>query len=365
MKIALCGRFHTNKRHQGGSAEVFLTLGELLSKNNEVTLFGRGKPTQEIVNMCKKNKIKYYYIPSDSIINILLGPFRALRLLRKHWDNFDIIHTHTGSFALASTFFRKKCKVITHVHQYKLPKSSNIFVKMYSSLERKLLKIASKNSDLTITIAEYIKKIIKDKWKIKNVEVIPNGIDLKKFKYKKRKEDKEQFNLIYVGRLSKQKNIDKAIEGVWLTKEDIYFNIIGNGEEEKNLRKLIRKKGLTNVIFNGVRIGKELSEFYNKSDALILVSDFEGHSLTLLDAMLTGTPIIASDVDGIRDTIKNNYNGLLVEPTPEKIAEAIDKLIKNPKLREKLARNGLKEVKKYSWDKIVEQTEKVYEEVLK
>ena len=87
--------------------------------------------------------------------------------------------------------------------------------------------------------------------------------------------------------------------------------------------------------------------------------------IVLLEAMARGLPVIATNIPAVKNVIKNNYTGLLVEPTPEKIAEAIEKLIKNPKLREKLARNGLKEVKKYSWDKIVKQTEQVYREVLK
>ena len=82
----------------------------------------------------------------------------------------------------------------------------------------------------------------------------------------------------------------------------------------------------------------------------MLVSSYEGFGLVLLEAMASGIPIIASDVIGINSIIKNNYNGILVKPTPEHIAEAIEKLIKNPRLRKKLIKNGLEEVKKYNWD---------------
>jgi len=364
MKIALCGRFNTSKKHQGGSAEVFLALAKGLSKRNEVTVFGRGEPTKEIIEMCKENKIKYYYIPSDSIINILLGPLRALKLMKKHWNNFDIIHTHIGSFAWASTFFRKKSKIITHIHQYLFPKGSNIYVKIYFFLERKLLKIGAKKTNLVITVTPYIKEIIKKKWKIKNILVINNGIDFKQFKFNKKKINKSLFKILYVGRLTKQKNIDKIINAIPLVRNKIQFDIVGDGEEENSLKKLALNKDIKNVLFHGTKNKKELNKFYNISNVLLLVSDFEGQSLTLLEAMATGTPIIASNVEGTRDIIQNNYNGLLVEPTSEKIAQAIEKLIKNPQLRENLTEKGLKEVQKYSWDKIVEQTEKVYLEAL-
>jgi len=98
---------------------------------------------------------------------------------------------------------------------------------------------------------------------------------------------------------------------------------------------------------------------------MIFPSLYESFGIVLLEAMATGTPIITSDILDIRSTIKNNYTGLLVEPTPEKIAEAIVKLIKDPQLRKKLTENGLKEVKKYSWDKIVNQYINLYTQVLK
>jgi glycosyltransferase involved in cell wall biosynthesis len=365
MKIALCGRFNTDKKHQGGSAEVFLTLGELLSKHNEVTLFGRGKPTQDIINMCNKNSIKFYYIPSDNVINILLGPFRALRLLRKNWNNFDLIHTHTGSFAWASTFFRKKCKIITNIHQYLFPYESNFKIRIYFAFERLLLKYASKKSDLTITIAEYIKQIIKERWKLSNVKVIPNGINLKEFKYTIKKEEEFQFRMLYVGRLSNQKGVSKLIESIFLLKnKNIILDIVGDGEEEFRLKKLVLSKNIKNVIFHGRKSGKELLSFYNSANVFLLASDFEGQSLVLLEAMAIGIPIVASDVPGTHELIQNV--GILVNPpTPEAFAEAIEKLIRNPKLRERLAKNGLKEVKKYSWDNVDNQIEKNYREILK
>ena len=86
--------------------------------------------------------------------------------------------------------------------------------------------------------------------------------------------------------------------------------------------------------------------------------------MVLLEAMATKTAIIASDIPGIRSVIKNNYNGLLVKPTPEKIAKAIEELINNPKLRLKLTENGIKEVKKYTWDNVIGETEKIYREVI-
>ena len=147
-------------------------------------------------------------------------------------------------------------------------------------------------------------------------------------------------------------------------KNKVTLNIVGDGELRKDLEELAKKKKLKNVIFHGRKEGRELINFYKSADMFLLVSNYECLSLVLLEAMATGTPIIASDIPGTRLIIKNNYNGILVKQTPRKIAEAIENLIKNPRLSENLARNGLKHIKKYSWDKIVTQTEQVYREVL-
>jgi glycosyltransferase involved in cell wall biosynthesis len=127
----------------------------------------------------------------------------------------------------------------------------------------------------------------------------------------------------------------------------------------------VKQKNIKNIIFHGKKTGKDLVKMYQNADIFISTTDQESFGLTYLEAMASGLPIITSNIPAVRNVVKNNYTGLLVNTTSKDFAEAIEKLIKNPKLRERLAKNGIKEVRKYSWDKIVEQTEKVYEEVLK
>jgi glycosyltransferase involved in cell wall biosynthesis len=80
--------------------------------------------------------------------------------------------------------------------------------------------------------------------------------------------------------------------------------------------------------------------------------------------MASGLPIVASNIPAVRNVVENNKTGLLVKLTPEDFSKGIEKLLMNSKLREKLIENGLEEVKKYNWDRIVEKFEKVYIEVL-
>ena len=202
------------------------------------------------------------------------------------------------------------------------------------------------------------------KYKIKEdkIQIIPNGVGEQFFT--KRKSKNKIPHLLFVGRVSIQKNPIRLIKSISLCESKFILDIVGDGELLKETKELVKQKNLKNVIFYGRKTGKDLVKMYQNADIFISTTNQESFGITYLEAMASGLPIITTDLPAVRNIIKNGYNGLLVEPTPEKIAEAIEKLIKNPKLRQRLAKNGLKEVKKYSWDKIVKQTEQVYREVL-
>ena len=119
---------------------------------------------------------------------------------------------------------------------------------------------------------------------------------------------------------------------------------------------------MKNVILHGKKNGEDLINFYQNADIFLLASDYEGLPLVLLEAMASGTPIIASDAIGIRETI-GDPGTLINLPTSENFAREIDKLIKNKKIKEKLAEKGRKKANNYDWKKIVEKFEDVYQYV--
>jgi len=362
MKIALCGRFNTEKKHQGGSAEVFLTLAKGLSKRNEVTLFGRGKPTYEIKNMCKANNIKYYYIPSDKIINIILGPLRALILMRKYWDNFDIVHTHTGSFAFASIFFKKKSKIITHIHEGLILKDNTLIVKFYLNLENFLLRLACNNSKLVITVGEYMKSLIKQKWKINKVKSIPNGADLKLFKFKKNNKvtdlfGKNNFKLLYVGRLTKRKGILELIDSFnYLRNKKLTLLIVGDGELYSEVEKRLPGQcKLIRYVNN-----KDLPDYYSAADLVIVPSHYEPGSLVPRESLACGTPILVSNNTGLRE-IKIAY--FIKELNARGIADSIKEFSNKKLISRKTCRDYAE--KNYDWESIINKYEGEYKKLIK
>lgn len=356
MKIALCGRFNTDKRHQGGSAEVFLTLAELLSKHHEITLFGRGKPTKDIVDMCKKNNIKYHYIPSDTIFNILMGPFRARRLLKKYWDNFDIIHSHTGSFAWASIYFRGKAKIITHVHEISIPNKNSIIVTAYMNLQNFLMKKASKKSNLVITVSDYMVNLIKNKWKIKKIISIPNGTDLNLFKpikYNKVLLNKHK-RLLFVGRLTRRKGILELIDAFKLIKDKNYrLLIIGNGDLNSIVEENIKSDTRINLIHHVKN--RDLSRYYNSSDLVIVPSYYEPSGLVPRETLACGIPVLLAKNTALKE-IEAGY--FFNKVTSKEIVNSIKRVLSKKTYSKEVLRSYAEE--NFDWNKILNKYEEKY-----
>ncbi|MHA1252163.1 MAG: glycosyltransferase, partial [Candidatus Helarchaeota archaeon] len=135
----------------------------------------------------------------------------------------------------------------------------------------------------------------------------------------------------------------------------------GDGPEKKNLKKKIEKYKLNNkVILTGFR--KDVYNFYHDSDVFILPSKGEGIPGVLLESMLYGIPIIASNIYGIRDLIKNNFNGFLCESN--NINEFVNKikiLLENEELGKIFKENSKKKIfNEFLWAKIIKLYENLY-----
>ena len=146
---------------------------------------------------------------------------------------------------------------------------------------------------------------------------------------------------------------------------DILLVFAGRGVMRKELEELSVKLGVKkNVKFTGFVEERLKLSYYKAADVFCLPSMMktECYPLAILEAMACGLPIVASDIGGIPDAVKSGENGLLAPPKDsEALAEAIIYLLENEDIRERMGRNGRERVERYSWVKIAEETEKVYE----
>jgi glycosyltransferase involved in cell wall biosynthesis len=140
--------------------------------------------------------------------------------------------------------------------------------------------------------------------------------------------------ILFVGRLQFQKCPLRLIEVFY---EYVKFNksailiIIGEGNLRQETVKLIKKLFLQDKVFLLGRLGQEdLINFYNSSDLLLLVSDFEGMPICILESLICGLPVVSTDVGEVKNIVKNGYSGEVVSSTkPIDIANSVVKVLEN------------------------------------
>jgi glycosyltransferase involved in cell wall biosynthesis len=148
----------------------------------------------------------------------------------------------------------------------------------------------------------------------RNVAVLPQQVDWNRFKVDRSKKILEEFHIPkdfvvgFVGRLSPEKNLPTILQCA-RSMPDTSFVIIGDGPQKTALTQIASK--LRNVFFIGKR--NDVEKFYPAFDALILTSAMEGMPLVALEAMTSGTPVVAPNVGAIPEIVKHGINGFIAE----------------------------------------------------
>lgn len=281
--------------------------------------------------------------------------------------SLDKLHIHCGPGGL---FLLQKLSIPvvvtchhTYWQQHKYIKGQG-WKKIFCLPEKKTYQICDK----IICVSKDSKKILTDKYHINSnkITIIPNGVDLNKL-YPIEKIEKIDNSLLYVGRIDSRKGIDFLIQAMALVKmqnPNVILFIGGKGKLIPELKKIVEKKDLyKNVKFLGFIPDKDLNKWYNKVKCIVVPSIFEGFGLTVIEAMAAGTPVIGTDVDGIRTIIKNEENGYLVKYGDiELLGNVISSVLAND--NDKIIQNGLMTIKsEYNWDVISNEIMEFYKKL--
>ena len=254
----------------------------------------------------------------------------------------DIAHAHHIIAALAMKNF--SCKKILSIHGVYSKNIDQLYGKTISNISKKYEKMALNLVDaITVNSKEGYDYYTKMGF---NVVQIPNAIDLNIIPKKSTKQFKNQ--LIFAGRLSKEKGIEILLETASQLPNNYHLLIAGSGPLEEKVRRLSDEK--TNLHYLGYQSKQNMLSLIRGSDLLIQPSLEEGISSTLLEAMACGTCVLGSDIEGISEVIENNKTGLLVEPNnSDELLNKILYLLPKKEKRLSMANEGLERVKKYDW----------------
>ena len=372
--------------HVGGiERHVEILSKELAKAGHKVTIYTSNIPKSKTYEVLDNIEI-YRFKSLFSLLNnqFVLGCFPKLV---GNSDNFDVIHAHgylhfsSNLVAFSRIFKFKKRPIVltTHGTEVGYQGWKNLVERAYrKSVGLFMLKLFDKVIALSLEEANLLEKMGISRSKI---EVVPNGIDLRQVNSEVDIQDFMQrygldYNyeniLLFVGSLIPRKGINFLIDAMKHIESNTALLIVG--EEipgyagfRKILEQQVRKLGLENrVIFLG-RVSKEdLERAYIVADLLILPSISEVFGLVLIEAMSYGKCVVASKTLGPSSIIQNYRNGVLFEVCNTlQLAEEVNYLLENPKLRKRLGRKAKRDVeKRYSLEVVVNRIIDIYEELV-
>lgn len=351
-KRILIYNWRDTKHNSAGGAEVYIheLAKRCVKEGNKVTVF------------CGHDGITPQYEFVDGVEIIRKGGFYLVYLwglinyFTKFRGKFDIVIDSINGAPFMTPFFVKEklYAIIYHVHlkyyQEYLPlwkKVTAVFV------EGSLLPFIYGKTNI-ITISNSSKKeLIELGYKESNIDIVNPGIDLTYFNSGEKSMDP---TVLYLGRLSSVKSVDVLIRAFKEIREKVAnakLIIAGGGEELENLFKLaIELKISEYVTFLGKVTEEKKKELLQSAWVFVNPSMLEGWGITTIEANACGTPVVASNVSGLRDSVKNPHSGFLVEyGNVDKLSDRIIEIINNNEKRKYMEKESVEWSKNFDWDK--------------
>ena len=270
----------------------------------------------------------------------------------------DIIHTHL--YLLKYCFIASFGMKVGIVHTF-----HSVAQKENNRIDRMINGFCFKSRKVTpVALTDLVKDSIIDEYGLKanNIPVVFNGIPLSRCKRKTNYFLGDKVKILHIGRYSDEKNHLELIKAIILLHEsypNTELHLVGDGVMKNRVSDVISQYNARDFVIEHGTISNSY-KYLHEADIFVLPSKYEGMPMTLIEAMGTALPIVASRVGGIPDMIKDNAEGLLCTPDAEDIVKKIKLLIENQDLRTKLGQAAFKAANKFSSERMAKEYEKVY-----
>ena len=372
----------------GGLARHVQDLSEaLVRKGIEVFVVTQGSaelPADEIINGVRVLRTIPVAVTANNFVeDILQLNFqlleRALVLFRELDNNLDIIHGHDWLVFWASKVLKHSftTPLIYTIHATEFGRNQGI----YNDMQRYINDLewyASFEAWKLIVCSQYMNNEVRNLFQVPEDKavVIGNGVNEQNYRgdsspaYRDFYASPDEDIVFYVGRIVREKGIQvliQAIPEILKTNPKTKFVIAGKGPYLDNLRSLAEYLGVAErVYFTGFISDRERNNLYRIADVAVFPSLYEPFGIVALEAMVTRTPVIVSEVGGLAEFVRDGENGLTVKPNdPQQLAEKIRFLLNNKDRAREMASRAYEIVKRdFTWDEIANKTLAVYEEVI-
>ncbi len=292
--------------------------------------------------------------------------FKALSLHKK--NQYDAIWSIMANYAgFGAFFFKRAHPEVAFVLTLQEGDPMDYIRKRVGLLYPLFKKIFIK-ADKIQAISNFLADWAKNMGYTGLVEVVPNGVDVKKFEnIEYRGLYKDITTLITTSRLVKKNGVEDIIRALEFLPSNICLRILGTGPLKSHLVDVAKKIGVEDrVKFDGFVDQNDMPPFLHHADIFIRPSLSEGFGNSFIEAMAAGLPVIATPVGGIVDFLIDGETGVFCQPeNPQSIAEAVKKLMNDPVLASRVREKAFKMVKeRYDWDLVAkEMKERVFAKV--
>lgn len=319
------------------------------------------------------SKVKIYYLPFSGMKGYYLNIFSLKKIIKQ--TKPDLINVHYASGYGTLGRFLKTNKKLLNVWGsdiYDFPNQS----KLKKQILLKNLKAFKYIASTSLCMAEETKRFLNSK---KTIFITPFGVDTKIFKSLESKKEKK-ITIGIVKTLKKNYGIEYLIEAFNILCErykeedsilydNLYLEIYGEGELKNDLQNMVKEFELEKkVYFGGYIENIKLPEIINRFDIFCVpTSGNESFGVAAVEAMACEIPVIASNVDGLKEVVVNGQTGFIVpKKNSQKLAQKLDELIKNKTFRTVMGKNGRERVEElYEWEKNVGTMVEIYKKICK
>ena len=372
----------------GGISRVVHDLSHRLIKDgHEVTVvtYKEGNVQDfEDDNGVKVYRVNNYMINPNNFIDWIMQLnfnliSKATEIINKEGP-FDVIHAHDWLVAYASKTLKDSFNIpiIATIHATESGRNSGIHDEVQRYINDTEWMLTYEATEVIVN-SNYMKSEIQRLFGLpyEKINVVPNGVNLnlydgveRDYNFRRQYAADNEKIILYVGRLVYEKgvqNLIAAMPKVLNGYHDSKLIIAGKGGMIDELRDEVRRLNIEDkVYFTGYLNLEQVTKMYKCADVAVFPSTYEPFGVVALEGMLSGTPVVVSDIGGLNDIVQHRENGMKsYAGNPNSIADSILELLYNPGLCVELSRAAKAKVKsQYNWTKIAQDTHFIYQKAI-
>lgn len=368
MKIALVSPYDISIP-SGVNAHIVHLADEFRARDHHVTIFAPGPASFHTDPGTVSLGAGCVPIPSGgSIARISISP-RARSYVKRALAHqpFDVVHVHEPLVPMLPVLFLLQAEAVKVGTFHAAHENGNW---MYSAT-RPLLRRWTRHLDARIAVSPAAARLAL-RYFPGTYDIIPNGVDVARFSRPRPRPPAiagDTSYLLFVGRFERRKGLAVLLRAFARLKNafpDLHLVVVGEGNHRKRHEAWVQRQGLPDVHFVGRVPDEDLSAYFQHASAYCAPNTGnESFGIVLLEAMASGCPVVASDIEGFAAVVTHDVNGCLVPPRdPAALSDALTALLRDPARARKLAYEGRRHVEQFSWPRVAGRILGYYEDLL-